>query len=182
MAKQILQNSVIVDALTKKDMTEYYQYSINEAADKLGCCATVLKKRCRELGIQRWPHRAYMSLIQLQDDLLHADLNLQKKEKLAKKVEDGLEIYNTNPNVKLEDIIKKYEINIIKQAVKRSSAVNDAFLNQQEATAASSLVELSSPASISQYFVGSPYGFFSLEEERENNLPLSLQDHGYWQL
>lgn len=35
---------------------------ITQAAKELNVGLTFLKKRCRELGIRRWPHRKLMSL------------------------------------------------------------------------------------------------------------------------
>lgn len=45
-------------ALTIDELAEYYQrYPISEAAQELGVGLTALKRRCREVGILRWPYR-----------------------------------------------------------------------------------------------------------------------------
>lgn len=48
---------------TKEELMQYYYLPINEAANKLGICATKLKKNCRDVGINRWPHRKYQAII-----------------------------------------------------------------------------------------------------------------------
>jgi RWP-RK domain len=39
-----------------------FHVDINTAADKLGVCATTLKKACRRAGLHRWPHRKLQSI------------------------------------------------------------------------------------------------------------------------
>lgn len=48
--------------LTKETISEYFYMPISQAARELNVGLTHLKKRCRDLGIQRWPHRKLMSL------------------------------------------------------------------------------------------------------------------------
>jgi len=48
--------------LTKETISEYFYMPISQAAKELNVGLTHLKKRCRDLGIQRWPHRKLMSL------------------------------------------------------------------------------------------------------------------------
>lgn len=48
--------------LTRKNISEYFYMPISQAARELNVGLTHLKKRCRDLGIQRWPHRKLMSL------------------------------------------------------------------------------------------------------------------------
>ncbi|XP_058180155.1 protein RKD2-like [Rhododendron vialii] len=49
-------------ALSRKTISEYFYMPITQAAKELNVGLTLLKKRCRELGIRRWPHRKLMSL------------------------------------------------------------------------------------------------------------------------
>ena len=35
----------------------HFGLGLREAADRLGICATTLKRACRRVGIQRWPRR-----------------------------------------------------------------------------------------------------------------------------
>ncbi|KAL1207867.1 Protein RKD1 [Cardamine amara subsp. amara] len=51
--------------LSKETISFYFYMPIAQAAKELNIGLTLLKKRCRELGIQRWPHRKLMSLKKL---------------------------------------------------------------------------------------------------------------------
>ncbi|KAL6511727.1 hypothetical protein OROGR_021324 [Orobanche gracilis] len=48
--------------LSMKIISRYFYMPIIQAAKELNVGITFLKKRCRELGIRRWPHRKLMSL------------------------------------------------------------------------------------------------------------------------
>jgi hypothetical protein len=49
-------------ALTFEQVSQYFYMPITQAARELDVGLTLLKKRCRELGIPRWPHRKMKSL------------------------------------------------------------------------------------------------------------------------
>ena len=49
-------------ALTFELVSQYFYMPIMQAARELNVGLTLLKKRCRELGIPRWPHRKMKSL------------------------------------------------------------------------------------------------------------------------
>lgn len=51
--------------LSKETISLYFNMPITQAAKELNIGLTLLKKRCRELCIQRWPHRKLMSLQKL---------------------------------------------------------------------------------------------------------------------
>ena len=48
--------------LSKETIPQYFYMPITQAAKELNVGLTLLKKRCRELGIRKWPHRKLMSL------------------------------------------------------------------------------------------------------------------------
>ncbi|CAN1122972.1 Protein RKD4 [Linum perenne] len=48
--------------LKVKDLAEYFDYPIQKASEMLNLCCTVLKRKCRQEGVQRWPHRKVKSL------------------------------------------------------------------------------------------------------------------------
>lgn len=55
--------------LCRESIAKYFYMPIAEAARELKVGLTFLKKRCRELGIRRWPHRKLMSLQALINNL-----------------------------------------------------------------------------------------------------------------
>ncbi|GFP93665.1 protein rkd4 [Phtheirospermum japonicum] len=48
--------------LQLEEIQKYFDVPITKAAKELNVGLTVLKKRCRELNIMRWPHRKIKSL------------------------------------------------------------------------------------------------------------------------
>lgn len=48
--------------LSRDAISKYFYMPITRAAKELNIGLTLLKKRCRDLGIRRWPHRKLMSL------------------------------------------------------------------------------------------------------------------------
>lgn len=48
--------------LSRDAISKYFYVPITRAAKELNIGLTLLKKRCRDLGIRRWPHRKLMSL------------------------------------------------------------------------------------------------------------------------
>ncbi|KAI3916153.1 hypothetical protein MKW98_004594 [Papaver atlanticum] len=65
--------------ITMDDLVKYFDVTINEAANSLNVGLTALKRKCRELGIPRWPHRKIKSL----GTLIH---NLQEEAERQKQV------------------------------------------------------------------------------------------------
>lgn len=58
-----------VAGLSLEDLSKYFGVPIVEASRRLHIGLTVLKKKCREFGIPRWPHRKIKSLDTLINDL-----------------------------------------------------------------------------------------------------------------
>jgi RWP-RK domain len=48
--------------LTLEEVSQYFYMPIIQAAKELNVGLTLLKKKCRELGIPRWPHRRMKSM------------------------------------------------------------------------------------------------------------------------
>ncbi|KAI3887018.1 hypothetical protein MKW92_003142 [Papaver armeniacum] len=65
--------------ITMDDLVKYFDVTINEAANSLNVGLTALKRKCRELGIPRWPHRKIKSL----GTLIH---NLQEEAERQEQV------------------------------------------------------------------------------------------------
>ena len=53
----------------RKTLTKYFYMPIEQAAMELDMGVTSLKKRCRKVGIGRWPYRKLMSLQTLINDV-----------------------------------------------------------------------------------------------------------------
>ena len=51
-----------VESIDFEEIRKYFNMPISMAAKELNVGLTVLKKRCRELNIKRWPHRKIKSL------------------------------------------------------------------------------------------------------------------------
>ncbi|CAN6984650.1 hypothetical protein BRARA_A00278 [Brassica rapa] len=72
-----------VAGLCLEDLSKYFGVPIVEASRKLNVGLTVLKKKCREFGIPRWPHRKIKSLDSLIHDLQEEAEKQQEKNKAA---------------------------------------------------------------------------------------------------
>ncbi|KAG9147386.1 hypothetical protein Leryth_027671 [Lithospermum erythrorhizon] len=57
------------NALELDEIKKCFHLPITKAAKKLNVGLTVLKKRCRELNVMRWPHRKIKSLESLIDNV-----------------------------------------------------------------------------------------------------------------
>ncbi|CAM8940040.1 unnamed protein product [Rhodiola kirilowii] len=63
--------------LELEEIQKYFDMPITDAAKKMNVGLTVLKKRCRELNIMRWPHRKIKSLKSLISNV--KELGLEKE-------------------------------------------------------------------------------------------------------
>lgn len=60
----------VTKTLSKETISQYYYMPITKAAKELKVGLTSLKKRCRELGIPRWPHRKLKSLRNVETNIM----------------------------------------------------------------------------------------------------------------
>lgn len=67
MGKKKRAASEDIARIALEDLAKYFDLPILEASRNLKVGLTVLKKKCREFGIPRWPHRKIKSL----DGLIH---------------------------------------------------------------------------------------------------------------
>ncbi|KAJ0252203.1 Protein RKD5 [Hirschfeldia incana] len=72
-----------VAGLCLEDLSKYFGVPIVEASRRLNVGLTVLKKKCREFGIPRWPHRKIKSLDSLIHDLQEEAEKQQENNKAA---------------------------------------------------------------------------------------------------
>ncbi|KAF3499892.1 hypothetical protein F2Q69_00040239 [Brassica cretica] len=57
MQKRRYRGDRLIQIFSREDMKPYFKMPITKAAKELGVGLTLLKRRCRELGFSRWPHR-----------------------------------------------------------------------------------------------------------------------------
>ncbi|KAI4343880.1 hypothetical protein L6164_011177 [Bauhinia variegata] len=98
--------------LSRKTISEYFYMPITQAAKELNVGLTLLKKRCRELGIRRWPHRKLMSLQSLIKNL--QELGKEEGQESEEKIRNAIEILEKEkklleekPDLQLEDYTKR---------------------------------------------------------------------------
>ncbi|KAL9665721.1 hypothetical protein QQ045_000041 [Rhodiola kirilowii] len=98
--------------LTRKMISQYFYMPITQAAKELNIGLTLLKKRCRELGIRRWPHRKLMSLQTLINNV--QELGKEEGEGSEEKLKMAVEVLERErklmeelPDMQLEDKTKK---------------------------------------------------------------------------
>ncbi|KAG2701430.1 hypothetical protein I3760_06G044400 [Carya illinoinensis] len=76
------------------EIQKHFDIPITKAAKKMNVGLTVLKKRCRELNIKRWPHRKLKSLTSLINNVKELGLTnevetLEEHKKILEKLPDA---------------------------------------------------------------------------------------------
>ncbi|CAA7043260.1 unnamed protein product [Microthlaspi erraticum] len=99
-------------ALSMETISRYFYMPITQAAMELNVGLTLLKRRCRELGIRRWPHRKLMSLLTLISNV--KELQKMEGEENAEKLRNALEMLEKEkktieerPDLEFEDKTKR---------------------------------------------------------------------------
>ncbi|KAL7234536.1 hypothetical protein ACSBR1_018031 [Camellia fascicularis] len=90
--------------LSRKTISKYFYLPITQAAKELNVGLTQLKKRCRELGIRRWPHRKLTSLLTLIKNVQGAEGNLREAIEI---LEQEMKMMEEDPDMQLEDGTKR---------------------------------------------------------------------------
>nr|KYP47176.1 hypothetical protein KK1_031200 [Cajanus cajan] len=96
--------------LSRKTVSEYFYMPISQAARELNVGLTHLKKRCRELGIQRWPHRKLMSLQTLIKKIQEQGEGNENDEKIRAAIEvleREKRMVEEMPDLQLDDNTRK---------------------------------------------------------------------------
>ncbi|XP_019153284.1 PREDICTED: protein RKD1-like [Ipomoea nil] len=121
--------------LSKKTISNYFYMPINQAAKELNVGLTQLKKRCRMLGIRRWPHRKLNSLQTLINNV--QKIGNSEGVVMAREAIELLERENKQveeiPDVELEDTTKRLRQACFKANYKkrRLLEIQQSFLVQQ---------------------------------------------------
>ncbi|KAG4207202.1 hypothetical protein ERO13_A03G051800v2 [Gossypium hirsutum] len=80
-------------SLELDEIQKYFDFPISKAAKEMNVGLTLLKKRCRELNIMRWPHRKIKSLKSLIHNVKELGLTneivmLEEHQRMLEKVPD----------------------------------------------------------------------------------------------
>lgn len=96
------------------ELSTYFNMPINEASKQLNVGVTVLKRKCREFGVRRWPHRKIKSLDSLirsiQDSAKASNQEGMVKDQaalIAKTLEEERNLIQSRPDMQLNSRIKR---------------------------------------------------------------------------
>ncbi|KAI3704473.1 hypothetical protein L1987_74694 [Smallanthus sonchifolius] len=112
-----------IASLGLDDLAKYFDVPIIEASKNLKVGLTVLKKKCREFGIPRWPHRKIKSLDGLISDLQEEVKRQQEADEGAalavvqrqKMIESEKERIEKKPFMDIQRETKKFRQDIFKK-------------------------------------------------------------------
>ncbi|XP_010485094.1 PREDICTED: protein RKD4-like [Camelina sativa] len=110
------------DKLEMSEIKQFFDRPIMKAAKELNVGLTVLKKRCRELGIYRWPHRKLKSLNSLIKNLKSVGM-----EEEVKNLEEHRVLIEQEPDAELSDGTKKLRQACFKANYKRRKSLADDY-------------------------------------------------------
>ncbi|XP_021734032.1 protein RKD2-like [Chenopodium quinoa] len=123
-------NNCSSKALSKEIISQYFYMPITRAAKELNVGLTLLKKRCRELGIQRWPHRKLMSLQTLIRNVQEmgkegGDKNEAKLREAIQILEQEKKLMEKMPDLQLETRTKRLRQACFKANYKKRKMINN---------------------------------------------------------
>ncbi|KAI3843410.1 hypothetical protein MKX03_024304 [Papaver bracteatum] len=106
------------------DLAKYFDLPIAEASRNLKVGLTVLKRKCRELGIPRWPHRKLKSLDTLirnlqeeatrqeRENKAAAAMAVTKRQKMLEREKEGIE---SKPFMEIQNETKRFRQDVFKR-------------------------------------------------------------------
>ncbi|OMO69988.1 Plant regulator RWP-RK [Corchorus capsularis] len=140
--------------LSRKVISQYFYMPITQAAKELNVGLTLLKKRCREVGIRRWPRRKLMSLQTLINNV--QELQKEEGEESEIKLKEALIVLEKEkkmleemPDMQLEDNTKR-----LRQACFKANYKKRKLMTMMEESNSRERLGL-----------GKPYGMENEEEE-----------------
>ncbi|EEF47858.1 protein RKD1 [Ricinus communis] len=109
-------NNSISKALTREIISKYFYMPITLAARELNVGLTLLKKRCRELGIRRWPHRKLMSLQTLIKNV--QEMKKVEGDESDKRLKEAIEILESERKLleEMPDMQLEHKTKCLRQA------------------------------------------------------------------
>ncbi|XP_047331958.1 protein RKD2-like [Impatiens glandulifera] len=126
--------------LSRKKISEYFYMPITQASKELNVGLTLLKKRCRELGIRRWPHRKLMSLqtlIKNVQEMGRGETSTDEKLKEAIGIlEQERKLMEEAPDLQLEDKTKR-----LRQACFKANYKKRKIITMSTSSSSNSLIQ-----------------------------------------
>ncbi|KAJ9567310.1 hypothetical protein OSB04_003276 [Centaurea solstitialis] len=168
--------------LSRETISQYFYMPITQAAKELNVGLTLLKKRCRELGIRRWPHRKLMSLQTLinnvQQELAKKDKGERSEEKLREAVmilENERKKMEEIPDLQLEHNTKRlrqacFKANYKRRRTMASSSSTLISITAQPQSMSSCSSSNGSFNPVGYGIIGDDYGDYEEEEEMKSIL------------
>ncbi|PWA55162.1 cytochrome P450 [Artemisia annua] len=110
-----------------ENISQYFNMPIDRAAKQLKVGLTVLKKQCRDLGIQRWPYRKIISLEKLINDC-QEQVELYEengnKQQIIAQLEAELLQLQQNPDLPIANTTKTLRQRNFKAKYKQKKTIN----------------------------------------------------------
>ncbi|KAJ7944059.1 RWP-RK domain containing protein [Quillaja saponaria] len=112
-----------ISSITLSDLVKYFDMPIIEASRKLKVGLTVLKRKCREFGIPRWPHRKIKSLDSLIHEVQEEAQHQQQENKAAamavasrqRILESEKETIERKPFMEIQSETKRFRQDVFKR-------------------------------------------------------------------
>lgn len=107
--------------INKKRLSRYFDEPITDVAVSLNMCSTILKKKCRKIGIKRWPYRKFQALKLVASDLhmiielTTNDPNRSQSKYLMGRLIRIEKMLRKDPNLNFGDLLPKEVRNKIKK-------------------------------------------------------------------
>lgn len=120
-----------VASIAASDLAKYFDLPITEASRNLKVGLTALKRKCREFGIPRWPHRKMKSLDTLIHDLQEEAVRQERENKAAamavtkrqRMLESEKESIKRKPFMDIQSETKRFRQDVFKRR-HRAKALN----------------------------------------------------------
>ncbi|XP_078428295.1 protein RKD1-like [Wolffia australiana] len=122
-------------SMSFEDISRFFYMPMTEAAKTMRVGLTLLKKRCRALGISRWPHRKIKSL----NSLINNAQELGKGQEMEESIRREIEMLEKMPEMQLTEKTKKLRQACFKAHFKKRTAAQ--YQSPQSSSYSSSSVQ-----------------------------------------
>ncbi|KAH7425116.1 hypothetical protein KP509_11G040500 [Ceratopteris richardii] len=125
-----------VTEITIQELSQYFNMPITQASKELKVGLTVLKKKCREFGIPRWPHRKMKSLDSLINNIQdlaseHGGKGSARVLNAVKELEEQKKLMEEMPGIELAERTKRLRQACFKASYKKRRLLSAASSQQQ---------------------------------------------------